>query len=156
MWLTHFWHSWSQFFIFAWEVTAGGILRTGVLICLVLSVFIVWKWSITTCCHFRQLYILTCHASGFGFDIIFVNDVYIFYFFLFSADFYADAILFLCFALIASGTKWELPMFRGNMLDCRPTGHVLVPHVVCRPVSAAVESILLTHWPLGDAVVILN
>ena len=36
MWLTHFWHSWSQFFIFAWDVTAGGILRTGVLICLVL------------------------------------------------------------------------------------------------------------------------
>ena len=35
MWLTHFWHSWSQFFIFAWDVTAGGILRTGVLICLV-------------------------------------------------------------------------------------------------------------------------
>ena len=32
MWLTHFWHSWSQFFIFAWDVTAGGILRTGVLI----------------------------------------------------------------------------------------------------------------------------
>ena len=37
MWLTHFWHSWSQFFIFAWDVTAGGILRTGVLICLVVS-----------------------------------------------------------------------------------------------------------------------
>ena len=36
MWLTHFWHSWSQFFIFAWDVTAGGILRTGVLICLVI------------------------------------------------------------------------------------------------------------------------
>ena len=36
MWLTHFWHSWSQVFIFAWDVTAGGILRTGVLICLVL------------------------------------------------------------------------------------------------------------------------
>ena len=36
MWLTHFWHSWSQFFIFAWDITAGGILRTGVLICLVL------------------------------------------------------------------------------------------------------------------------
>ena len=35
MWLTHFWHSWSQFFIFAWDVTAGGILRTGILICLV-------------------------------------------------------------------------------------------------------------------------
>ena len=35
MWLTHFWHSWSQFFIFAWDVTAGGILRTGVLIYLV-------------------------------------------------------------------------------------------------------------------------
>ena len=35
MWLTHFWHSWSQFFIFAWDVTAGGILRTGFLICLV-------------------------------------------------------------------------------------------------------------------------
>ena len=35
MWLTHFWHTWSQFFIFAWDVTAGGILRTGVLICLV-------------------------------------------------------------------------------------------------------------------------
>ena len=35
MWLTYFWHSWSQFFIFAWDVTAGGILRTGVLICLV-------------------------------------------------------------------------------------------------------------------------
>ena len=35
MWLTHFWHSWSQFFIFAWDVTAEGILRTGVLICLV-------------------------------------------------------------------------------------------------------------------------
>ena len=40
MWLTHFWHSWSQFFIFAWDVTAGGILRTGVLICLV---FTWWK-----------------------------------------------------------------------------------------------------------------
>ena len=39
MWLTHFWHSWSQFFIFAWDVTAGGILRTGVLICLVNPVF---------------------------------------------------------------------------------------------------------------------
>ena len=39
MWLTHFWHSWSQFFIFAWDVTAGGILRTGVLICLV------WSWK---------------------------------------------------------------------------------------------------------------
>ena len=39
MWLTHFWHSWSQFFIFAWDVTAGGILRTGVLICLVLKVY---------------------------------------------------------------------------------------------------------------------
>ena len=38
MWLTHFWHSWSQFFIFAWDVTAGGILRTGVLICLVRSI----------------------------------------------------------------------------------------------------------------------
>ena len=37
MWLTPFWHSWSQFFIFAWDVTAGGILRTGVLICLVFS-----------------------------------------------------------------------------------------------------------------------
>ena len=37
MWLTHFWHSWSQFFIFAWDVTAGGILRTGVLICLVIK-----------------------------------------------------------------------------------------------------------------------
>ena len=37
MWLTHFWHSWNQFFIFAWDVTAGGILRTGVLICLVSS-----------------------------------------------------------------------------------------------------------------------
>ena len=35
MWLTHFWRSWSQFFIFAWDVTAGGILRMGVLICLV-------------------------------------------------------------------------------------------------------------------------
>ena len=42
MWLTHFWHSWSQFFIFAWDVTAGGILRTGVLICLV---------DITVCCE---------------------------------------------------------------------------------------------------------
>ena len=31
------WHSWSQFFIFAWDVTAGGILRTGVLICLVFN-----------------------------------------------------------------------------------------------------------------------
>ena len=40
MWLTHFWHSWSQFFIFAWDVTAGGILRTGVLICLVMSEFV--------------------------------------------------------------------------------------------------------------------
>ena len=38
MWLTQFWHSWSQFFIFAWDVTAGGILRTGVLICLVFYV----------------------------------------------------------------------------------------------------------------------
>ena len=28
----------SKFFIFAWDVTAGGILRTGVLICLVLPV----------------------------------------------------------------------------------------------------------------------
>ena len=37
MWLTHFWHSWSQFFIFAWDVTAGGILRTGVLICPVVN-----------------------------------------------------------------------------------------------------------------------
>ena len=27
----------NQFFIFAWDVTAGGILRTGVLICLVSS-----------------------------------------------------------------------------------------------------------------------
>ena len=54
MWLTHFWHSRSQFFIFAWDVTAGGILRTGVLICLVLSwiwftqqhiIFITWKLS---------------------------------------------------------------------------------------------------------------
>ena len=42
MWLTHFWHSWSQFFIFAWDVTAGGILRTGVLICLVSNAF-TWK-----------------------------------------------------------------------------------------------------------------
>ena len=40
MWLTHFWHSWSQFFIFAWDVTAGGILRTGVLICLVQLTFL--------------------------------------------------------------------------------------------------------------------
>ena len=40
MWLTHFWHSWSQFFIFAWDVTAGGILRTGVLICLVSLIFL--------------------------------------------------------------------------------------------------------------------
>ena len=41
MWLTHFWHSWSQFFIFAWDVTGGGgILRTGVLICLVTACLI--------------------------------------------------------------------------------------------------------------------
>ena len=46
MWLTHFWHSWSQFFIFAWDVTAGGILRTGVLICLVRYVpIIVSSWN---------------------------------------------------------------------------------------------------------------
>ena len=43
MWLTHFWHSWSQFFIFAWDVTAGGILRTGVLICLVIPILL-WKF----------------------------------------------------------------------------------------------------------------
>ena len=51
MWLTHFWHSWSHFFIFAWDVTAGGILRTGVLICLVLiymyyfNDIIIWIWG---------------------------------------------------------------------------------------------------------------
>ena len=50
MWLTHFWHSWSQFFIFAWDVTAGGILRTGVLICLVdnksaLVQAMAWHWK---------------------------------------------------------------------------------------------------------------
>ena len=55
MWLTHFWHSWSQFFIFAWDVTAGGILRTGVLICLVswgfndykpaLVQMMAWHWN---------------------------------------------------------------------------------------------------------------
>ena len=44
MWLTHFWHSWSQFFIFAWDVTAGGILRTGVLICLVSITAILRFW----------------------------------------------------------------------------------------------------------------
>ena len=42
MWLTHFWHSRSQFFIFAWDVTAGGILRTGVLICLVLFTIVLY------------------------------------------------------------------------------------------------------------------
>ena len=41
MWLTHFWHSWSQFFIFAWDVTAGVFLRTGVLICLVIIIIII-------------------------------------------------------------------------------------------------------------------
>ena len=46
MWLTHFWHSWSQFFIFAWDVTAGGILRTGVLICLVEQVAIISSYRI--------------------------------------------------------------------------------------------------------------
>ena len=38
-----FWHSWSQFFIFAWDVTAGGILRTGVLICLVRITITWWR-----------------------------------------------------------------------------------------------------------------
>ena len=35
--VTHSFLAWSQFFIFAWDVTAGGILRTGILICLVAS-----------------------------------------------------------------------------------------------------------------------
>ena len=50
MWLTHFWHSWSQFFIFAWDVTAEGILRTGVLICLVVSTFR-WVWCPELLCN---------------------------------------------------------------------------------------------------------
>ena len=52
MWLTHFWRSWSQFFIFAWDVTAGGILRTGVLICLVeslLSSYCLYRCMLTDC-----------------------------------------------------------------------------------------------------------
>ena len=47
------WHSWSQFFIFAWDVTAGGILRTGVLICLVAIAY-----------HRGQKYPLKLHTVG--------------------------------------------------------------------------------------------
>ena len=56
MWLTHFWHSWNQFFIFAWDVTAGGILRTGVLICLVQlnPVDLVKKYFLVICTALSQ------------------------------------------------------------------------------------------------------
>ena len=67
MWLTHFWHSCSQFFIFAWDVTAGGILRTGVLICLVMIGPVLMACCL---CPINPLAagLLICHHSSVTFN----------------------------------------------------------------------------------------
>ena len=56
--------SWSQYFIFAWDVTAGGILRTGVLICLVYS----YVSDDTTCMYQGSVFV--------GVFIIFVIKIW--------------------------------------------------------------------------------